>query len=172
MRLSHSMHPPPVNSHHAVDCFFVFDIQFEYLPPRSANFAHPELMHYETLGQLNDPCPSFTGATRYHTLFDCCVIAFGAGGCPWMICGHLKSPRRVRFWMRKGMETGSLAMIRDSIVILQAAPFANSRIKVGYKRLDEEVVVQYSNNGKMSENLPNFSIIICGRGGVVWAAPR
>jgi len=27
-------------------------------------------------------------------------------------------------------------------------------------------------NGKMSENLPNFSIIICGRGGAVWAAPR
>ena len=133
---------PPANSHHAEDCLFVFHIQFEYLPPRSANFEYPELMHYETLGQLNDPCPSFTGATRYHTLFDCCVVVFGAGGCPWMICGHLKSPRRVRSWMRKGMETGSLAMIRDSIVILPAAPFAYSRIKAGCKRLDEEDVFQ------------------------------
>ena len=48
----------------------------EYLPPRSANFASLELMQYETMGQLNDPCPLFTGATRSHILADCYVLRY------------------------------------------------------------------------------------------------
>ena len=52
---------------------FCFCDAIGYLPPRSANFASQKLMQCETLGELNEPCPLFTGATRSHTLFDCCV---------------------------------------------------------------------------------------------------
>ena len=130
MRISHGIH----SSSEFVSCsrlLFVFDILFEYLPPRSANFAYPELMHYKTLGQLNDPCPSFNGATRFHTLFDCCVVDLRCCGCPWMRCDCLRPRRRARSRNWRVMKNGSLAMILPSIVVSPEAPIAYSRIQAG-----------------------------------------
>ena len=70
------------------------------------------------------------------------LISIGAGGCSWVRCGHLRPPRRVRSWMRKGIKNGTLAMIIYAIVVLPAPSVADGRVCAGFKGLDEEVVVQ------------------------------
>ena len=85
-------------------------------------------------------------------------IVFGAGGCPWMRCDHLRPPRRAWSQIRRGMKNGSLAMVIYSIVVLPEPPVADSRFWAGCKRWEKEVVIELIKKGRMDENSPYYSM--------------
>ena len=64
-------------------------------------------------------------------------------------------------------ENGDLAINHPPIFLAAASPVANRRVWSGCKLLEEEVIIELTNNGRMGEKSPNSSIVVCGRVGVV-----
>ena len=54
------------------------------------------------------------------------------------------------------------SLIPHPMALGAASPVADRRIRSGYKRLEEEVVVQLTKDGGMSENPPISYILVCG----------
>ena len=58
-------------------------------------------------------------------------------------------------------------LITPPIDPVAASPVADRRIRAGCKRLEEEAVVDSTNDGGMGENPPISSVVVCGRVGAV-----
>ena len=54
-------------------------------------------------------------------------------------------------------------LITPPIDPVAASTVADRRIRAGCKRLEEEVVVDSTNDGGMGENPPISSVVVCGR---------